>query len=359
MRLGARILKTGLAVTLAMYASIWFGFETPTVAGMAAFFAVQPSVHKSFSLIGDQIQANVISAILSIVFVLAFGKQPVVIGAVVMLIIALHIKFKKEAILSLAVVTAVIIMGTPADNFVQVAINRFLLVMLGVVAAFIVNLIFLPPKHENTLYHRITDTNDKIVQWIRLITRHEAEYTMLNQDLKQIDDSILKIDNTFQLFKDERHFLNKNEYFRLRKVVLFRQMIQTTKKAKEILNSLSKHENQLYNLPEELQELIKEQLDKLTNFHERLLLKYTGKVKTNNDNETEMKMDIGKRQLTQLFLSRHEKPDVNRDEWIHFFPIIAVIIEYGEELERLNKLINTFFKFHKSKSEIEVSEREY
>src|SRR5690554_3093241 len=159
MRLGARIFKTGLAVTLALYAAILLGYETLTFAGLTAFFAVQPSVHKSLLLIGDQIQANIVSAALAIIAVLAFGNDPFVIGVVVMLVIAIHIKLKKEAIISLAVVTAIVIMGSPSEDFINFAMDRFILIILGVLAAFIVNLIFLPPKHENTLYHRIMDTN--------------------------------------------------------------------------------------------------------------------------------------------------------------------------------------------------------
>ena len=359
MRLGARIFKTGLAITLALYAGLWLGYETPAYAALAAFFAVQPSVHKTFVLIGDQIQANLMSAFLAIIFVLAFGHEPFVIGVVVMLVIAILLKFNKESIIPLAVITAVIIMGTPTDNFIYLASNRFFLIMIGVFSAFIVNMIFLPPKHENLLYHKLVDSNEQVIQWIRLLTRNEAEYRTLRNDLNRLKEFMIKVENLFLLYQEERNYLRKNEYSRMRKVVLFRQMISASKKAMGILKSLTKNENLLHQMPDEIQNLIQEQLDYLTNYHERILLKYMGKVKANSTDGLYEEVGIGKRQLTELFLNYYDDKEIERNEWIHFFPVIALIIEYSEELERLDRLVNGFFKFHKADNEVDIQEKEH
>ncbi|MDG5786266.1 aromatic acid exporter family protein [Evansella sp. AB-P1] len=359
MRLGARIFKTGLAVMLALYSSMWLGFATPAFSGLAAFFAVQPSVHKSFMTIKDQIQGNVLSAILAIIFVLAFGHEPFVIAVVVMLVIAIHIKLKKEAIIPLAVVTSIIIMGSPTDEFIHFATNRFFLIMIGVLSAFIINLIFLPPKHENLLYHKIADTNEQIIQWIRLIARHEAEYRTLKKDLEKLKESLVKIENLFLLYKEERNYLRKNEYSRLRKVVLFRQMVQGSKKAISILKSLSKYENVIHHFPEEMQDVIQTQLEYLTNYHERILLKYMGKVRASHST-TDLFDDIEtrKQHLTDLFLTLHNDPEIDQSEWIHLFPVVALIIEYSEELEHLDQLVDGFFKYHTSENEVKIREKE-
>ncbi|UTR14076.1 aromatic acid exporter family protein [Salipaludibacillus sp. LMS25] len=358
MRLGARIFKTGLAVTLALYAAMWIGFETPAFGGLAAFFAVQPSVHKSLVLIWDQIQANILSAILAIVFVLAFGHEPFVIGVVVLLILGIHIKLKKEAIIPLAVVTAIVIMGSPTDDFINFAANRFILIMLGVFSAFIVNMIFLPPKHENQLYHKVTDANDQIIQWIRLILHHEVDYHTLKKDIKKIRSSVLKVENIYALYKEERSYFRKNEYARMRKVVLFRQMMTCTKKAKEILKSLSRHDNVLNQLPEEMGQLLQLQLDYLTNYHERILLKYSGKVKAQSTTDYFEEINDGKHQLINVFMTYHNTEQITSDDWIHFLPVIGIIIEYTEELEHLDRLVDGFFTYHTDENEVKIRERE-
>ncbi|SDY34510.1 Uncharacterized membrane protein YgaE, UPF0421/DUF939 family [Evansella caseinilytica] len=358
MRLGARIFKTGLAVTLALYAAAWLGYTSPAFAALAAFFAVQPSVHRSFILIRDQVQANILSALLAIIFVLAFGHEPFVVGVVVMLVIAIHIKLKKETIIPLAVVTAIAIMGTPTDDFINFAMERFLLTMLGVFAAFIVNLIFLPPKHENLLYHKIVNTNEQIIQWIRLLTRNDADVKTLKKDMNKLAESVAKIDNIFMLYKEERNYLRKNEYARLRKVVLFRQMIHSLRTALSIIKSLDKYENVLQQFPEEMQAIIRSQLDTLTNYHERILLKYTGKVKRQTTEEDFNEVHQRKRQLTDFFHTVYEDSLSHRNSCIHFFPVISLIIEYSEELERLDRLEDGFFKFHREENEVNIREKE-
>ncbi|WP_280770131.1 FUSC family protein [Salipaludibacillus daqingensis] len=358
MRLGARIFKTGLAVTFALYVAMWLGFQTPAFGALAAFFAVQPSVHKSLILIWDQIQANIISAVLAIVFVLAFGHEPFVVGVVVVLIISINIKWKKETIIPLAVVTAIIIMGSPTDDFINFAANRFLLIMIGVFSAFIVNMIFLPPKHENQLYHKISDSNDQIIQWIRLILHHEIDYSTLKQDMKKIRESVLKLENVFTLYKEERSYFRKNEYSRMRKVVLFRQMITCTKKAKEILKSLSKHDNAVNSLPDEMSQLLQLQVDYLTNYHERILLKYMGKVKPQSTQDYYQEINDGKHQLINVFMTYHNDSQIEQEEWVHFLPVIALIIEYSEELEHLDRLVDGFFTYHTDDNEVKIRERD-
>jgi uncharacterized membrane protein YgaE (UPF0421/DUF939 family) len=358
MRLGARIFKTGLAVTLALYAAMWLNFENPAFAGLAAFFAVQPSIHKSLTLIWDQVQANIISAVLAIAFVTAFGAQPFVVGAVVLLIIAIHIKWKKEAIIPLAVVTAIIIMGSPTDNFYSLAADRFLLVMSGVFSAFAVNMIFLPPKHENQMYHKISGINEEVIQWIRLILHHEIDYANLKQDQERIRTSVVKLETIFDLYKEERSIFKKAEYARMRKIVLFRQMIRTTRKAEDILKSLAKHDHVTHQLPNEIEEIVRHQLDDLTNYHERIMQKYMGKVKPQSTSDYFEEVTEGKKELVKVFMTYQKDKVFEHDAWIHFLPVIALVIEYSEELEHMDRLVDGFFTYHTEQNEVEITDRE-
>lgn len=75
MKLGARIFKTGIAITLALYLASWIGLPAPIFAGIAAIFAIQPSIYRSFLIIIDQVQANIIGAVIATVFGL-ISTQP-------------------------------------------------------------------------------------------------------------------------------------------------------------------------------------------------------------------------------------------------------------------------------------------
>ncbi|SDN71145.1 FUSC family protein [Alkalicoccus daliensis] len=358
MRLGARIFKTGLSVTFALYVAMWLNFETPAFAGLAAFFTVQPSVYKSLTLIWDQIQANIISAVLAITFVLAFGAEPFVIGAVVLLIIAIHIRWKKEAIIPLAVVTAILIMGSPSDDFFNFAADRFILIMVGVFSAFAVNMVFLPPKHENQLYHKVSGINEEIIQWIRLILHHEIDYGTLKEDQNKIRSSIVKLETLYTLYKEERSIFRRSEYSRMRKIVLFRQMIRATRKAEDILKSLAKHDHVTHQLPNEIEEIIRHQLDDLTNYHERVILKYAGKVRAHSTSEYYDEVMDGKKKLVQIFMTYQSDKEFDYEAWIHFLPVIALVIEYSEELEHMDRLVDGFFTFHTEDNEVDIDKKE-
>ncbi|MEJ9315158.1 aromatic acid exporter family protein, partial [Priestia megaterium] len=59
MKLGARILKTGIAITLSLLLGEFLSLPSPIFAAIAAVFAIQPSIYRSYLTILEQIQANV------------------------------------------------------------------------------------------------------------------------------------------------------------------------------------------------------------------------------------------------------------------------------------------------------------
>jgi hypothetical protein len=68
MKLGARILKTGTAIVLALFLAELLKLPSPVFAGIAAIFAVQPSIYRSYLTIVEQIQGNIIGALCAILF---------------------------------------------------------------------------------------------------------------------------------------------------------------------------------------------------------------------------------------------------------------------------------------------------
>ncbi|GAF67175.1 hypothetical protein BTS2_4084 [Bacillus sp. TS-2] len=355
MKLGARIFKTGLAVTLAMYAALWLGSDSATFAAIAAAFAIQPSIYRTFQTILDQVQANLIGAILAVLFVLTFGHDPFVVGVVVIIAIALISKLKLEpSTIPLAIVTIIIIMESPATNFVEFASDRFLLIMLGVLTAFIVNLFFIPPRYETKFYQLMLRETDSIIQWIMLLLRQDADPRSLKKDLKHIDHQVQKIDNLYNLYKEERNYFQKNRYSKARKLVLFRQMIITIKKAIFVLKNIERRFEHINQLPDNIQIQFELHLDLLTNFHNRILLRYVGKVTSSPSKDTLNDLEKGKEALTQAFIKSYDSKDLSEETWMYTFPAVSQIIEYQEELVHLNHLVNSFFKYHEEENTLNI-----
>lgn len=353
MKLGARMIKTGLAISLSIYLAMLFQLDQPVYAAIAATFAIQPSIYRSYQTILEQVQGNLVGAIFAIIFVILLGNNPFVIGFVVVLVIAANLKMKIEKTIPLSIVTVIVIMESHTENFIGFAVDRFLLIMLGVLSAFLVNLVFMPPKYETKLYYKISGHTDEIIKWIRMITRHASEHIAIKEDLTHLKENRFKMDQYYLLYKEERTYFRSNKYSKTRKLVLYRQMIHTTNKALELLKSLHSHENELYNMPEPLQELIQLKLDGLTNFHEQMLLKYTDKIRAQHT--LDMDDDISKKSLMKCIMSYYNSPE--NEEWIQLFPVFALIIDYSDQLEHLNKLVESFKNYHQDDSEVQLDQR--
>ena len=359
MKLGARIFKTGLAVMLSLYVAIWVGFDPPMFAALAAALAVQPSIHRSLQTILEQVQANVIGAVLSVIFVMTFGHDPFVIGLVVVLAIAIILKMKlQSSTIPIAIVTIIVIMESPQVDFIEFAFGRFLLILLGVVAAFIVNLVFIPPRYETKLYHKLVKAVEDINQWTMLFIRLDAEPRALKKDIRRLDETMVKLENLFLLYKEERTYFLKNTYSKGRKVVLFRQMVVTTKKALVVLKNLERRAAELNQLSEDIYKKIEQQLDYLTTYHDRILLRYIGKVHANPSDEIIKEMNDGKIALMDAYIGLREHPSITYEQWLHLFPAVSQIVEYQEQLEHLDDLVNSFFTFHQDENEVKIQEPE-
>ncbi|GAE37547.1 FUSC family protein [Halalkalibacter akibai] len=355
MKLGARIFKTGLAVMLSLYLAMWVGLEPPMFAALAAAIAVQPSLYRTFQTILEQLQANIIGAVLAVIFVMTFGHDPFVVGLVVVLAIAIILKVKLEpTTIPLAIVTVIIIMESPSTDFIQFATGRFTLVLLGVVAAFIINLVFIPPRYETKLYHKLVQSTEEINQWTMLFIRNAADHRALKKDLQRLEEKMVKLENLFLLYKEERNYFMRNKYGKARKVVLYRQMLVTSKKSLFVLKSLERRSDEISLIQEETHKRFEKQLDYLTSYHDRILLRYIGKVHANHSEDLIETMDKGKEELLNYFISLQNHSCIDYDQWLHLLPVVSQMIEYQEQLAHLDHLVDSFFNYHQDKNEVNI-----
>ncbi|WLR51270.1 aromatic acid exporter family protein [Bacillus tianshenii] len=357
MKLGARILKTGIAITLAIYAAVLLGIPSPAFAGIAAVFAIQPSIYRTYQTMLEQIQANIIGAFFAIIIGLTIGSDPLIIGLTAIIVIAINLQLKIESTIPIALVTVIAIMESPSDQFIQFALTRFGSVMLGVGASFLVNLIFIPPKYETKLYYKILDNTKDIIQWIRISSRHASEYTVIKDELVRLKEGLMKLDNLYLLYKEERVYSRKKIFAKGRKLVLFRQMLLTTNRALEILRKLHRHENEWHQLSEPMQHLIKEGLDSLLAYHEQMIFKYAGKIRSQASSEAMEDSTQYKKQLTNEYMKLYTENNQSDEQLLTTFSLVAGIIDYYDQLKHLDKLIDSFQTYHKAENEVKIQDK--
>ncbi len=355
MKLGARILKTGIAIVLSLYLAQLLHSPSPVFAAIAAIFAIQPTIYRSYLTIIEQIQGNIIGALIAVIFVLLLGNHFIVIGIAAIIVILINLKLKLEKNIGLSLVTLISIMETQGGSFIQFAGIRFSTIMIGVFSAFIVNLVFMPPKYENKLYFKISSTTEEIIRWIRLSTRHDFDHHLLKTDIEKLRDNLVTISQFYVMYKEERSYFKKSTLEKSRKLVVYRQMNSAAKKAVDVLRKLHRFENELLHLPEQFQQSVQEQLDCLIYHHQQLMLRFIGKVPVPVSAPEDGGICFNKKELFDLFLAhqRDYTDDQDNPHLYHTMQIVASIIDYSEQVEHLETLVTSFYSFHQNVVSIE------
>lgn len=355
MKLGARMLKTGIAITLALYIAQLLNLPSPIFTGIAAIFAIQPTIYRSYLSVVEQVQGNIIGALLAISFYLLFGSHLLIVGLTAIVAIVIMVKLKLENSIRLALVTIIVIMEAPTEQFLYFASLRTFSIFIGILSAFIVNFIFLPPKYETKLFQNISNVTEDILKWIRLTTRFVSEDQLLKKDIGNIKKRLAQVNQLYSMYEEERRYFRKNDYTKLRKLVIYRQMIQVTQKCFDILKLQHKYENILYSLPESLQVGTRERLDYLLSYHDQLLLKYLGRVRQEAELDDVIYGEFDRDQLRDAYLNEIRKSDPDDVfQPYHLMRVLSAITEYEEQLEQLDKLIRTFQTYHEKDSHVEV-----
>lgn len=363
MKLGARVLKTGVAIVFALFLAELLNLPAPVFAGIAAIFAIQPSIYRSYLTILEQVQGNLIGAVVAVIFGLLFGHHIVAIGIAAIIVIGLMIKFKLEKSLTLALVTVVAIMEVQGDEFLMFGLIRFGTVMVGVFAAFVVNLFFIPPRYEVKLFKTINSLQDDIIRWTRLAVRQASEHTSTKMALTKLNNRMAEVDNLYSFYNEERSYFRNRNYVKARKLVVYRQMIITSKKSLELLNRLHKHENELSKLPDQFRLMIQERLDFLLTYHEQLLLKYTGKLKPEHSQWSQHDEYLQRNEVMEIFIKQIAlAQEIETEEEFssyHLLYIISRILDYEENLEHLDTLIVSYRSYHSNEKNEDLEEEFY
>ncbi len=360
MKLGARSLKTGIAIVFALFLAGFFNLPHPLFAGIAAIFAVQPSIYRSYLTIVEQIQGNVIGAVIAVSFVLLFGNQLVIIGLAAVIIILIMLKFGLEKSISLALVVMIAIMEIKGEEFLSFALLRFLTIIIGVLAAFVVNLLFMPPKYETKLFESIHQTQDEIIRWTRLAGRQASEHIATKKSLIKLKERMVHVDEFYNLFKEERNYFKRNSRSKARKLVVYRQMVATSRSGYEVLKKLHQYENELINLPEHFRLMVQERLDALLTYHEQLHLKFVGKLKSDKMNTSHHDDYLQRHEVMEIF-AKEIAITKEEEEFsaYHLLHILSSILYYEEQLEHLDKLIVSFQSFHNNEMNMKLQEEIY
>ena len=73
MKLGPRIIKTGIAVALALYICSILNLESAVFAGITAIHTIQPSIYRTWKQAWSQVQTNLFGGMIGLLGLLFLG----------------------------------------------------------------------------------------------------------------------------------------------------------------------------------------------------------------------------------------------------------------------------------------------
>ena len=337
MKIGPRVLKTGLAVTLALYVCSLLHLESAVFAGMAAIFTMQPSIYRTWKQAWEQVQTNILGAIIAFLGLYFLGNDPFSIGLVMIIVILISMKLKMADTISLTLVTVLAIMSAPGNEDYLFALQRFSLTFIGMACALLINIFVSPPNYKKTFIEKVRTAFLDMSILIRTAISNELTARSFQDQMRELEKDILNLEEQFRLFDEERENFKKISQTELREIVVFKQMFKSLHQGYILLEDIDSYYFQ--SKPTEEEDLLfDQQLELLIKYHELCFLKYDGKIKIE---EPDLREDILKQ--TNAFVEKVIE-FYQQDQKIQLTIISSSIYNYAWQIERLNRVVEQYLK---------------
>jgi len=165
LKIGARIIKTGVAVTITMFICKTFQLEPAVFGAVSAVINMQPSIFLSLKTLKDQIFVHLLSVTIAIALGYLIGGNPLSMGLITILIIILYQKIKLQSGISTGIVAAVFILSSSPEEFLSHALMRTAVIFAGLFTAMLINIVFWPPRYSQKFKAKLNEGNQMAAQY--------------------------------------------------------------------------------------------------------------------------------------------------------------------------------------------------
>lgn len=347
MRIGARVLKTGLAITLSIFLSIFLIPENSAVmAAIAAVTTTAPTVKKSFEMFNRRILANIIGGVVAVIALMILGKHPVMVGVAAIFLISILNILNLGDVLTLAVITLVAIMSSDANDLYLSAFYRVIETIVGVTVSFLVNSLIYPPQYDTKFYDMVVELNNELIVLMRAALRKNIPFTIMEKDLSWAHKSYTELNNLFDMIHEEVIFPKSKRTQIGRKLVIYRHFLATTQACIHLLEMIHKHDHVYKTFPLELQVLVRERLELLLNGHEQILLKFHGRIPADQVNfmtvDKKYRQNYIKKFYQQMLAELDRDEDIYDAEVNGIAHLMSAIYQYEEKIFALNHIMTIY-----------------
>lgn len=347
MKIGARVLKTGLAITLSIYISMLLIPEnSAALAAIAAVTTTAPSVKKSFEMFNQRILANVIGGVVAVGVQMTLGSTPISAGIGSILLITVLNTLKLADVLVLAVITLVAIMSSYSNEPIYLsAIYRVLETFIGVAVSFLINMLIHPPKYELRFNQAVMDMSNELIVILRASLRKNIDFTILGKDIAWANNSLTEIDSLYDLLHDELIISKHERVKRARRLVVLRHFITTIRSMVHLLEVIHKNDHVFKTFPVSFRSVIRNRLEILLDGHEQITLKFHGRVPVDAVQFIEVTPEYREKYIREFYkqtLMEIGEDDIYESEVNGVIHIMSAIYRYEEDLRSLNRIVTIY-----------------
>lgn len=332
MTLGARVIKTGFAISLSLFICSLLGLEPAVLAAVASVIIMQPSLYGTWRHVLQQIQANAFGALIAFAAVKFIGNDLFSIGLVSVIVIAVSLKLKMANTINLTLVTVLVIMSAPGDD-VQYALNRFSIILVGILAALFVNVAIAPPNYRKMFEGKVKEVFADLSLLIRTAISDEMTEQSFKQKKQSFQDGILKCSEMFTLIEEEMRRMSRIRHVDARQIVVYKHIIRSLRGAEDVLELIGGHYVQS-RMDKQSGLIIHHHLDQLIRYHEYLLLKHEGHIKQSE--QYLQRIQTENEQFMEQLLAIEPQPE---EDHLRMILIGSCIYEYGLRLTRLDRMV--------------------
>jgi uncharacterized membrane protein YgaE (UPF0421/DUF939 family) len=260
-----------------------------------------------------------------------FSNNVIAIGIVCILVILICLRMGMEETIGLTLVTVVAVMEASGEW--QFAVNRFLLSLIGIGCAFMINVLFFPPKPKEQFAAQIQTAFSKMSLLLRTVISNEMKETVFREEKEGLQSALNALDDKYKLMEEEVKKLKRAGFSRIRHLVIYKQKLLAMYKGLEVLEAVEEHYFQAARTPE-IDTYFDSHVEKLIKFHEHVLLKFDDKLKSDSSEGLEMEEE-NERFMTKLI----ERCNERSTGMLRLSVVAAALYDYGHQVARLDKLV--------------------
>ena len=159
MIIGARLIKTGVAVSITMYLCRLFSLEPAVFGAVSAVLNIQPSVYLTLRTAKDQIVIHILGVAVGLLLGYVLGGNPVSMGLAAVITLLIYRKMNLKTGILMGIVTAIFILGSPQERFLPSVFLRSGVIFTGLTVAMAVNIFLWPPRYHTQFISKVRETN--------------------------------------------------------------------------------------------------------------------------------------------------------------------------------------------------------